>query len=650
MQENKKRRKTDLVGKKIFILGLPNTGKSLIFSTLTGEFTIVANSPLTTLTFKRARLETGGQAYQVADTPGIYSLYIASEEQAEVRNAIFNEKPDVIIQCIDANRLKQSLVLTAELLSLRIPMVVSLNAIDETSRRGIWIDSDGLGRSLGVPVVESLAVQARGIRELKTAIQQARVGKRAIPYGDIIEGALSQLSAMMPPSVPHQRAVSLLMLMGDPLIDQYLKDKIGELPVAQLTRAVGTVKGQFKGRITRVIANCRSRWIDDIVTAAIKKQKVTPRDLSNTAARICRHPVWGIPVLFSIIYLMLMLVVNVANVMSETMNNLLWEPVAQGIQAVLPSGFWHDFLIGDYGVLSLGLANALLTVLPILGVFFLLFNILEDVGYIPNLSVLTKRVLGKLGLSGGAIMPLVLGFGCKTMATLTTKTLRSKRERYIAIYLIAFSIPCAAQMGLNMSILGRMGAGAFFIAFSFLTALGTGAGIALNKILKADEKPFLFMQELPAMRLPNPRAVLKKTYYRLYWFLRESLMVFIYAAVALFVMDRLKILDAAKELLSPFIRGLLGLPLDMVDAIILCFARHEAGAGLIIKLIRDGRLDYVQCIVAVVITTTFAPCFANIMAMVKEVGGRRTLVMLAGIGLSAFVSAGALNWVLLTFL
>jgi ferrous iron transport protein B len=331
------------------------------------------------------------------------------------------------------------------------------------------------------------------------------------------------------------------------------------------------------------------------------------------------------------------------------MNQILWVPVESKIDSLVTVQWLNDFLIGDYGVLSLGLANAFLTILPILAVFFFAFNILEDIGYIPNLCVLTKRIFDKLGLSGSAIMPLVLGFGCKTMATLTTKSLRSKKERYIAIYLIAFAIPCAAQMALNMSILGRMGVKPFAIAFSVLAFVEIVAGVVLNKILKEEERSD-FLQELPAIRLPNPKAVIVKTYYRLWWFIKEAVPVFIYAAVILFVIDKAGILDAVKNVLSPVMNGLLGLPVQMVDALILCMARHEAAAGLIIKLIEAGKLNYIQCIVAVTITTMFVPCFANIMAMIKELGARRAITMAVIINVSAFLIAASLNWGLVMLL
>jgi len=634
--------------KRVLILGLPNTGKSLIFTNLTGQFTIVANSPLTTISLKKASLDIGNQSYEIVDTPGLHSLYIDSEEQIQVRDSIFKENPDVIIQCIDANRLKQSLMLTADILELGIPMIISLNAIDETIRKGIWIDSKGLARLLGVSVIESMALQARGTRELINALQVAGKGKRDISYGNIIENGLFTIASKLPADVPYKRIISLLMLMDDPLIPHYLEETVGKSSVVRLIEEAEYIRGHFRGSIHRVIDNCRSRWVDDIVTTMTKRQKITPREFSETLARLTRHPVFGIPILLFVLYVMFFLVVNVANVLAEWMNTVFWSPIEGAVSSIVPMGFWHDFLIGDYGILSLGIANALLTVLPILSVFFVMFNILEDIGYIPNLSVLSKRLLGKLGLSGNSIMPLVLGFGCKTMATLTTRSLRTRKERYIAIYLIAFAIPCAAQMGLNMSILGSIGTGAFITAFSVLASMEVAAGIILNKMLKEQEARISFMLELPPIRMPNIRGVIKKTYYRLYWFLRESLMVFIYAALVLFTIDKLGILDATKKLFSPLIEGFLGLPLDMTDAIILCLARHEAAAGMIINLIRQGQMNYVQCIVAVVLTTMFVPCFANIMAMIKEVGIKNALVMVLTINVSAFVISGLLNSILIT--
>ncbi len=630
--------------KKIAIVGLPNSGKSQIFNNLTGEYNIVANYPLTTIEPKRAHCQIRNHPCEVIDTPGLHCLYIHSEEELIVRDMIFSEKPDVIIQCIDTNRLKQSLVLTSDLLELGIPIVISLNAIDETMRKGIYIDSSGLSRFLGVPVVELMALHKKGTEELKDAIYNARNGKKSVRYGDIIEKWISDVASKLPEDINYKRKVSVLMLLHDPFLAGNLKKVYGEEKTTQIRKEVNRIRSGFKGNLARVINNRRNKWVDNVTEKVIKKQKITRGEFSQVFAHLSRHPVFGLPILMTFIFIMYFLVVDVANVTSSWMDGTLWIPVQHQIDNLISSRFWSDFLIGDYGILSLGLANAVITILPILSVFFIFFSILEDIGYIPNVSVLTKRIFEKIGLSGSAIMPLVLSFGCKTMATLTTKSIRSKKERFITICLIAFGIPCAAQLGINISILGRMGIRAFAIAFSVLAFIDILVGFVLNKFLKEEKKSY-FIQELPAMRLPNLKAVLIKTYYRLYWFIKEAVPVFIFAASALFIMDKVGILDGMKNILSPVIIGFLGFPTEMVDVLIICMVRHEAAAAMIINLVEKDLLNYVQCIVAVIIIMMI-PCFANIGAMVKELGLKRAVNTVVIIYIGAFLLAGSLNWIL----
>ena len=631
---------------KIAIVGLPNTGKTQIFNNLTGEYHLVANYPLTTISVSRAYSQIGEETHEIIDTPGIHSLYVDSEDERIARDLILNEPLTLVIQCIDANQLRQSLNLTADLLGLGLPMVIALNAVDEISKKGIWIDSEELSRLLNIPVVESVAVSGRGTQALKRAVIDAGEAARGIFYGDRLEKEITAIAPILPEDLLHKRQVSILLLMGDPFLETSLEKSHGRQQLASMKAQITKQRKKLGGNIGRILTKKTSDWADQIAAKVVKKQAVSMVKFAAGLARMSRHPLLGTPILLMIVYLTYLLVVHVANNIADGMNTLLWVPVENAITGVLPNGFWHDFLIGHYGILSLGLANAILTVLPILSVFFIVLHILEDSGYIPNLSVLTKRIFEKVGLSGGAIMPLVLGFGCKTMATLTTKSLHSKRERYISIYLIAFAIPCAPQMGLNMSILGRMGTSAFITTFGVLFVVEIAAGLILNRILKKEEKSY-FLQELPPMRLPSPKAVMTKTYYRLYWFLREAIPVFLYAAMALFAIDKLGILAATKRVLSPLIKGLLGLPLEMVDALILCMARHEAAVAVIINLVEQGKLNYRQCIVAVTIATMFVPCLANIMAMVRELGTRRALTMALVINISAFIIAGGLNWMLI---
>lgn len=633
-------------GKKVVIVGPPNSGKSQIFSNLTGEYTLIANYPFSTISIKQASYPTPNGPCEVFDTPGIYSLLIQSEEGAAVRNMIFSGEVDVLLQCIDANRLKQSLSLTAELLELGIPMVVAVNAVDESARNGIWIDSNRLSKLLGCPVVESIAVKGVGTNKLKSAIEHAKAVKFPVRFGDMLEAALSSIEALLPNTLRYKRKMALLMLLKDQYLESYLENLTDKSLLGRIKDMVDDVTQRFRGSPSKFIRYAYNQWVDSTFHEITKSQTTAGKKISEAAARMCRAPLSGTIILIAILLVTYLLVVHVANELAGFLEALLWNPVQVWIEGAITSQFWETFLVGNYGLLTLGVVGALLTVLPILSVFFILYSILEDVGYIPNLSVLSKRVFGKIGLSGATILPMVLGFGCKTMATLTTKTIPSKRERYISIFLIAFAIPCAPQIGLSMSLLGKLGLMAFAISFSILVAVEVVTGLILNRLIRKDEKKLFFVQMLPPIRMPNPKNILRKTYNRLYEFLIEALPVFIIASIALFTVDRLGILQALKALLSPLITGFLGLPVDMVDAFILVIARREAAVVVISGMTDSGSLDMVQSVIAVTLATMFFPCSANIGSIIKQVGLKSAMIMVATITISSVLVAGGANWIL----
>lgn len=629
----------------VMIVGLPNTGKTQTFNTITGEYNIVANYPSTTIEVHSAKRTLNNKPYTIIDTPGLHGLYIHSEEELAVRNMIIRKKPDIMLQCIDANRIKQSLYLTADLLELGIPLVISLNAIDETIKRGKRIDSKELSALLGVPVIETSATEGRGASVLRKAIERARVSPVEINQHESIEKRIGELLNLLPEETPFRRTAANLLLQNDPYI-ALNTDWIPEgVDRDRLLELVKQLRASFHGSINRAVNHKRNRWVDSIESRIMQRGGERSGFVTEWLASVSRRPATGIPILIGILIVGYLSVVHVAGALESLLSRFMTGPITGALGSVLADGFWKDFLLGDYGVLTLGLFNAIGTVLPVLTVFFLLFGILEDVGYLPNLAILVKRVLNRIGLTGKSIMPLVLGFGCKTMATLTTRSIPSRKEKLIAIYLIAFGIPCSAQLGLNMAILGNAGIAAFLIVIVFLFLVEILAGYFLNKIINTDQQTN-FIQELPNFRLPNVKALLKKTYYRLLWFLKESILIFIIAAVVLFFLDWGGILDALKTVLSPIVVGWLGLPLKMVDALILTMARHEVAAGIILNMSDAGMLNFTQSVVAVVITTMFIPCIANIVAMFKELRIPEAIIMTLSINVSSFILAGILRWLL----
>ncbi len=471
----------EAVVRRIAIVGLPNTGKSQLYNELTGQYTLVANYPLTTVEPKSGPMSYRGERYQIIDTPGLHSAYIHSEEEIAVRELLFGDPPDGLIQCVDANRLKQSLLLTLDLLALGLPLVLCLTAVEETERQGLRIDARRLARRLGVELVEHNAALNRGVEEIKAAMARMRPAEWKPAYGEQVERALARLQEALPASVHFPRLKALLLLDRDPQVAQELRAEGGVTP--ELRERVRRLRRESRAGWSRLLGRKRAQLVEGIVAEVTTREPGTGGRAATAVARLCRHPLFGLPILAGIVAVLYLLVVRVAGLIQSLLTSWVVVPVVRAVGQAVPAGFWQELLIGDFGLLTLGIFNALVTVLPILSVFFLVLGLLEDIGYLPNLVVLTQRLLKGIGLSGRSVLSLVLGFGCKTMATLTVRGIPSRKERLITVYLIAFAIPCSAQLGISMAILGRVGLPAFLIAFAFLALVEVAAGWVLHRLL-----------------------------------------------------------------------------------------------------------------------------------------------------------------------
>jgi ferrous iron transport protein B len=627
--------------RRLCVLGLPNSGKSALTNAITGAYGLVSNYPQTTVETAVRRARVDGESWEVCDTPGLHGLYIQSEEEQAVRRLLYAEPPDAIVQCVDAHRLRESLLLTADLLGLGIPLVLVLTAVGESARKGVWIDARALSRLTGCPVVQSPA-PGEGAAECMSLLKGHLPPPRPPALDARVEQAVSAIAALLPPGLPYPRASALLLLENDPSFTGIVVPPAGEASADPA--ALERILAGLDGGAPQLVSRRRTRWVDGIAEQVLETSRsdgARPR-FSETFARLCRHPLYGLPILALFLGIVYVMVVYVAGALSLLLTTGLTDPVVRAVEHLLPEGFWRRLLVGQYGILTLGIFNSFTTVLPILSVFFLVFGLLEDIGYLPNLAILTRRALGKIGITGNAVIPLVLGFGCKTMATMTARTIPSRKERLIVVALVAFAIPCSAQMGLSIAILGSQGVVWFITAFGFLAVAEVIAGLALNRLIP-DDSPGQFIQELPPIRLPDPRAVLRKTGWRLLWFLREAIPIFIAAALVMFAIDAAGLLAVLKRGLAPVITGWMGLPVDMVDALLLTLARSEAAAGYILQMSRAGVLNGMQSALAVILLTTFAQCFANIAAMVKEIGPRAAFAIMACVYAASILYTGAVH-------
>jgi len=286
----------------------------------------------------------------------------------------------------------------------------------------------------------------------------------------------------------------------------------------------------------------------------------------------------------------------------------------------------------------MGLTYAIAIVLPVVATFFLIFGFLEDSGYIPRLAIFCDRVFRVMGLNGKAVLPMVLGLGCDTMATLTTRILPTRKERLLAMLLLALGVPCSAQLGVILAMLAVVPFAAGMVWFTALAAVMITVGWLAARVLPGERGAFVV--ELPPMRLPALENVLSKTAARVEWYLKEALPLFLVGTFVLFLLDRLKLLGVIIRAGEPLVTGVLGLPKEASAAFLIGFLRRDFAATRLFDMSRSGGLDTVQIVVAMVTITLFIPCIANVFMIAKERGWKTAAAMAAFIFPLAFATGG----------
>ncbi len=292
----------------------------------------------------------------------------------------------------------------------------------------------------------------------------------------------------------------------------------------------------------------------------------------------------------------------------------------------------------------MGLTYSIAIVLPIVSTFFFAFGLLEDSGYFPRLTVMANRLFKKIGLSGKSALPMILGLGCDTMATLTTRILDTKKERVIATLLLALAVPCSAQLGVILGIVAGVSTELLIVVFGVVGMQIFIVGYLASKVIPGESSDFIV--EIPPIRVPHLSNVVLKTYMRLEWFLFEAVPLFLLGTFVLFTLDKLRILAFLETLASPVVVGLLGLPVNATKAFIMGFLRRDYGAAGIFDMTRQGLLEPTQLAVSLVVIMLFVPCIANFFVMIKERGTKTALAIVAFIFPYAIFVGAVLNYIL----
>ncbi|HSL70458.1 MAG TPA: ferrous iron transport protein B [Longimicrobiales bacterium] len=634
---------------RIALVGAPNVGKSALFNRLTGAYVTVSNYPGTSVEVSRGTLRLEGWTVEVIDTPGLYSLLASTEEERVARGVVLDGESDVLVHVVDAKALPRMLPLTLQLVEAQKPLILAVNMMDEAERLGLGIDLELLARRLSIPVVPIVAIRGRGVEALIAEMRRALGGQvPALPvYPNGVGAAIGAMRSELHGHYPVDPTVfASLYLQNDPEITERVagaEPDGGVRAREAVVRALAAMRAPAGYRV----AIERQRMSDDLLAGVVARPPVRGRELADRLGHAVAAPWPGIPILLLVLYLGLYkfvgqfgagtLVDGIETWFEQTLN-----PVLESWFAAVPWTAMRALFVGDYGVLTLGLRYAIALILPIVGTFFLFFAVLEDSGYFPRLALLVDRLFKRIGLSGRAVIPMVLGFACDTMATMVTRTLETKRERVLATILLALAIPCSAQLGVILAILSgnplALGVWAASVFAVFLLV-----GFVTAKLLPGAAPRF--HMELPPLRLPRIGNVLTKTYTRMHWYFLEVLPLFLIASVLLWVGDLTGLFDVAVRALSPVV-GLLGLPSDAAGVFLFGFFRRDYGAAGLFDLSQAGALDPVQLTVAAVTLTLFVPCIAQFLMMIRERGLSFALGVLAFITPFAFGAGFLLNYVL----
>ncbi|SES75210.1 ferrous iron transport protein B [Anaerobranca gottschalkii] len=573
----------------IALVGNPNVGKSIFFNYLTGNYVDVSNFPGTTVDISSGKL---GE-HLIIDTPGVYGISSFNDEEKVTKKVVLDA--DMVINVVDANNLDRDLFLTLQLLDMGKPMVIALNMIDEAEKNGREIDIEELSSLLGVDVIPTIAVKKIGLAKVKRALNSFKIGK----LDQKLLKDIQSIKTTKKPSIQE----GILLLEEDPeMLKKY------RISSRNLREEYYLYRRERVNEICSKVINDISNW-------------KRGRSFSEKLNYLLIHPVYGFIILIVILAVVYTFVGKLVSgyVVDFTEGYLMEELILPGLiklasKWITPQSLIGNLMLGEFGFFTLTIKYLIGLLLPLVVSFFFVMSLMEDSGYLPRVAVLLDKHLSKIGLNGKGIIPIILGFGCVTMATITTRILGTQKERTIATILLAISIPCSAQMAVILGLLSSLGG--YYITIYILTMIFIFIiiGKLTSLLLPGKSNPLLL--DLPNLRFPKMKNVFKKTYYKTLGFLQDALPLFTIGAMLIGGLNYFNILDRFQSYLSPLTVNWLKLPKETANIFIMGLIRRDFGTAGLISL----TLTPEQTLISLVTITLFVPCIASIMVILKERG------------------------------
>ena len=681
---------------RVALVGQPNSGKSTVFNAVAGYRSLTSNFAGTTVEYTRGRARVNGAVLELIDLPGLYSLLPNAPVEASSVEFLLAHEWDVIVNVVDASQLARSLELTLELKDLEAPLVVCLNMMDEAARKGMVIDSRALSAALGVPVIEAIASRGQGIPETFRAAlalhrQAARANFRPFPYSAETEKTIQRLAqslagpvsaapdrreglrfrttpepsmvapsrdndrcraptccevrdplveAAPAPAFPPPRFRALQAAAGDPARFPRLAPQQAAL-VEGAQREIGRLLGQPGDSALSSARHAACLNLFERVARVTRPRA----DWREHLDRVGMHPVWGYVVLVGVFLGFFQLIFEVGK-FGEARILSMFDALIAALAAHLdPMGALFAALKGAL----LGVAGAVAIVLPYLVPFLIGLAILEDAGYLSRVGYLMDALMHRLGLHGAATLPVLLGYGCSVPAVMAARILASRRDRFIASFL-AVLVPCSARMTVIMGLLGfYLGADYALGIYALNLLVVMLAGNLLSR-LWPEVSPGMMM-EVPTYRMPAPRVVLHKTWWRLREFVVVAFPLLVAGSAVLSLVEFYGWERFINAGLSP-LTVLLGLPRAVGLTLIFGVLRKELSLFMLMQALGTTHvltaMTAAQILIFTLFVTFYLPCLATFASMLRELGWRLTAAAAGGLlSLAMLISLAARGVLLL---
>lgn len=509
----------------IALAGNPNSGKTTMFNDLTGSAQYVGNWPGVTIEKKDGRLK-GSRDVVIQDLPGIYSLSPYTMEEVITRNYLIKQRPDAIINIVDASNIERNLYLTTQLTELGVPVVIALNMIDIVRKNGDIIDGRKLGEALGCEVVETSALKGIGSREAaQRAIALAKAKADCLPrhtFSKEVEAALEQIASLIRNKVEASRLrwYAIKVFERD-------QEVAKELPFdSQIEAVIAACERDLNDDSESIITNERYNYITGLIGKCVKIKDHSRLSASDRIDRVVTNRILALPIFAAIMFLVYYISIStVGTAMTDWVNDVLFtEVVPVGVQNFL-EGIgtvpWLTSLVVDGIIAGVG---AVLGFLPQMLVLFLCLALLEDSGYMARIAFVMDRVFRKFGLSGKSFIPMLISTGCGVPGIMASRTIEKDADRRMTVMTATF-MPCGAKLPIIALIAGALFPGQSWVAPSaYFVGIGaiivTGIMLKKTKLFAGDPSPFVM--ELPAYHLPSPKNVLRTVFDRGLAFVRKA--------------------------------------------------------------------------------------------------------------------------------